>query len=255
MALGQETYVSSKAGWFNTLVELRAGDSLSIATTGNLRLAQGRTVSPAGATRGYRDLLKSYPVNEAGQGALIGQIGSNDAAVPFLIGDSKQWKAPRAGRLYLGINKSGNDAPAGSFHVKIEFAARGPEPSAAPDSLVLPTVTQAMIDRIPRRVVDAQGNAGDNTNFVVIGSEQKVIETFQAAGWVKVDRDKGDAILHGILTVLNKQAYLELPMSELMLFGRVQDYGLAHAEPLAVVAQRHHLRLWRASFQVENQEL
>jgi hypothetical protein len=41
----------------------------------------------------------------------------------------------------------------------------------------------------------------------------------------------------------------------LTLFGRVQDYGLAHAEPIAVVAQRHHLRLWKAPFQVEGQEL
>jgi hypothetical protein len=44
-------------------------------------------------------------------------------------------------------------------------------------------------------------------------------------------------------------------MSELTLFGRVQDYGLAHAEPIAVVAQRHHLRLWKAPFKVEGQEL
>ena len=44
-------------------------------------------------------------------------------------------------------------------------------------------------------------------------------------------------------------------MSELTLFGRVQDYGLAHAEPIQVVAQRHHLRLWKAPFKVEGQEL
>ena len=44
-------------------------------------------------------------------------------------------------------------------------------------------------------------------------------------------------------------------MSELMLFDRPQDYGLAHAEPLAVVAQRHHLRLWKAPFKVDGEEL
>jgi len=104
-------------------------------------------------------------------------------------------------------------------------------------------------------VVDAQGNAGDNTNFVIVGEEKKVLAAFAAAGWVQVDRDKNDAILHGIMTVLNRQAYVELPMSELTLFGRVQDYGLAHAEPIAVVAERHHLRLWKAPFMVEEQEL
>ena len=112
-----------------------------------------------------------------------------------------------------------------------------------------------MIDRTPRRVTDAQGNAGDNTNFVIVGSEQKVVQTFESAGWVKVDREKKDAVLHTILSTLTKQAYVELPMSELTLFGRVQDYGLAHAVPIQVVAQRHHLCLWKAPFQVDGQEL
>src|SRR5262249_30016136 len=157
--------------------------------------------------------------------------------------------------LFLGVNKTGGDAVDGSFHAKIEFSARGAELTALPADLKLPAVTQEMIDRIPRRVSDAEGNAGDNTNFVVVGPEQKVAQTFAAAGWVKVDRGTKDAILRGVLASLTKQAYLTLPMSELMLFGRVQDYGMAHAEPVAVVAQRHHLRLWKAPFQAEGQEV
>src|SRR5207253_423861 len=39
------------------------------------------------------------------------------------------------------------------------------------------------------------------------------------------------------------------------LFGRSQDYGLAHAEPFAVVASRHHLRIWKAPFDVNGQTL
>jgi hypothetical protein len=90
---------------------------------------------------------------------------------------------------------------------------------------------------------------------VVVGSEKQVLAAFEAAGWVKVDRSNEDAVLAGIMAVMNKQAYLTLPMSILTLFGRPQDYGLAHAEPLAVVAQRHHLRLWKAPFQAEGQGL
>ena len=47
---------------------------------------------------------------------------------------------------------------------------------------------------------------GDNTNFVVVGDEKQVIAAFEAAGWVKVDRAKEDAIVHGLLSVLNKEA-------------------------------------------------
>jgi hypothetical protein len=251
----KELDIAASQDWIDTGVDLRAGDSIQVTSTGTLTLGAGRSAGPQGAQRGFRDLIKAYPVNEAGLGAVIGRIGSSDTAQPFLLGPSKQTQVPRAGRLFLGINKTGNDQVDGSFHAKIEILSRGPAPSATPLNLKLPEITPAMLDRFPRRVTDAQGNAGDNTNFVVVGSEQRVIQTFEAAGWVKVDREKKDAVLHTILSTLTKQAYVELPMSELTLFGRVQDYGLAHAVPIQVVAQRHHLRLWKAPFQVEGQEL
>ena len=130
----KELDVSSKDAWVDTGLDLRPGDVLTISASGRLKVQSGKSassVTAAGANRGFRDLLKSYPVNEAGQGALIGRVGSSDAATPFLVGASKSWTAPRAGRLFLGINKSGNDAPDGAFHVKLEFASRGAEITAA----------------------------------------------------------------------------------------------------------------------------
>jgi len=44
-------------------------------------------------------------------------------------------------------------------------------------------------------------------------------------------------------------------MSELYLFGGPQDFGFAHAEPLSVVATRHHLRVWKAPLTVAGQTL
>jgi len=253
----KELDVDAAQQWIDSGLDLRAGDSLQFTSTGTLTIPNNKNnknPGPDGAPRGFRDLLKSYPLNEAGQGALIGRIGSSDAAVPFLIGATRQFQAPRAGRLFLSINKSTSDAPDGSFHVTVSFVTRGPENPAAAN-YQLPEITVAMVDRIPRRVTDAQGNAGDNTNFMVIGPEQKVLQTFEAAGWVQVDREKRDAVIHTIVATLTKQAYVELPMSELTLFGRVQDYGLAHAIPIQVVAQRHHLRLWKAPFQADGQEV
>jgi hypothetical protein len=262
LAMAQDTTkeldISTKDAWVDTGLDLRPRDVLAISATGKVSVRNGKSASSAtadGAPRGFRDLLKAYPVNEAGQGALIGRVGSSDTATPFLVGVNKSWTSPRAGRLYLGINKSANDAPDGTFHVKIEFTTRGEDVSSTPKDPLPSKVTVEIVDRIPRRVVDAQGNEGDNTNFVVVGDEKTVLAAFEAAGWVQVDRAKEDAIVHGLLSVLNKEAYVELPMSELTLFGRVQDYGLAHAEPIAVVSQRHHLRLWRAPFKADGQQL
>src|SRR5438477_417726 len=159
----KELDVSTKESWVDTALDVRPGDVLAISATGTVKVTSGKSttsVTAAGASRGFRDLLKSYPVNEAGQGALIGRVGSNDTATPFLVGPSKSWTSPRAGRLFLGINKSSGDTPDGTFHVKIEFTARGAEVSAKPKDPLPSKVTVEMIDRLPRRIVDAQGNQG-----------------------------------------------------------------------------------------------
>jgi hypothetical protein len=246
--------VNGRDLWVDTGIDVRAGDELVLKATGILSLSDGTKITPAGGRRGWRDLLRSYPVNSAAPWSVIGRLGSNGAAQPFLVGENLHWTAPRDGRLFLGINKSGTETAGGTFQATVEFANRAPETVSKTD-YKLPEVTVDLLDRIPRRVVDADGNLGDNTNFLIIGSEQQILNAFRASGWVEVDRNPNDAVLNGIIAVLNKEAYLKLPMSELTLFGRVQDYGLAHAEPIAVVAERHHFRLWKAPFDLDGQEV
>ena len=253
LPLSAQIKISTDQVWTDTAVELRAGDSIVITAEGTLQLPQQKSCGPEGQPRGFRDLLKVYPVNEVGLGALIGRIGSSDVALAFPVGAKKEIQVRRAGHLFLGIN-FGNESLSGEYTANVEFTKRGPENPTAVE-YKLPTITAEMIDRIPRRVMDADGNPGDNTNFVVLGAEKNVIDTFKSAGWVKVDRDSRQAFLNGLIESLQKQSYVEMPMSILTLFGRPQDYGLAHAEPISVVAQRHHLRLWKAPFKVDGQEL
>ena len=83
-------------------------------------------------------------------------------------------------------------------------------------------------------------------NFLILGSEAAMQRAFTVAGWVTVDADVRGAVIGAILDSLSKKASLTLPMSQLYLFDRPQDFGWAHAEPIRVVASRHHLRVWRA---------
>jgi hypothetical protein len=130
-------------------------------------------------------------------------------------------------------------------------ASSSPE-AKAPAAAVLPS---GILDQIPRRIADKDGNPGDMVNFLLIGSEEQVKAAFQAAGWVHVDRDTKDAVVQALVASLSKQAYLTMPMSQLYLFGRPQDYGFAHAEPLTVVTTRHHLRIWKSTLTVGGQPL
>jgi hypothetical protein len=46
-----------------------------------------------------------------------------------------------------------------------------------------------------------------------------------------------------------------MPMSVLYLFGRAQDYGFAHGEPVKVAMSRNHLRVWKSPYEVAGRPL
>jgi hypothetical protein len=124
---------------------------------------------------------------------------------------------------------------------------------AAPAESAKPRLSlDEFASRLPTRVTDADGTPGDMVNFVLIGSREQVVAALEAAGWEPVDRTTSEAILKAILVTLDKKVYVTLPMSELFLFDRAQDFGYARGEPVRVVAERHHFRLWEAPWQTED---
>ncbi|HEU0120453.1 MAG TPA: LssY C-terminal domain-containing protein [Bryobacteraceae bacterium] len=234
--------------WTDTGIDVAPGESVAIEASGNITY-QGKDTGPEGLARGWADLIKVYPLNDAKRGALIGRIGNNEAARPFLIGTRTDRQIPISGRLFLGINQGSMDRASGSYRIRLT-RTKGAVAVRSNEDLMkgLAKITQTQLDEIPNRVVDADGLAGDRVNFFIIGSEIHVVSALEKAGWVKVDRSVKDTIFRGILASMSKQAYVTLPMSELTMFGRPQDYGMAHADPIKVVAARHHFRIWRAPF-------
>ena len=49
--------------WTDTGVEVTPADQLNFTATGDLTLADGRQAPPDGLTRGWKDLIRVYPLN------------------------------------------------------------------------------------------------------------------------------------------------------------------------------------------------
>jgi hypothetical protein len=236
--------VPGKSIWVDTGIDLKAGDVVRAEVTGSLTRG-GKSIGPNGGARGWTDMTKAFPVISANPGAVIGRIGNSPASRAFLIGERREAPAPAGGRLFLSVNFAGADTAEGAFQVtvtRLEGTARSANGYSGPP------FTEELLNRIPLRVVDDAGTPGDRTNFVIIGSEKQVVESLEAAGWVQVDKDVKSTIFRGALASLTKQAYLTIPMSQLKLFDRYQDYGWAQADPIQVVAARHHFRIWKTPF-------
>jgi len=246
-AQNREFDLNASSGWVDTGIDLKVGDTSQIAATGQLQYADAKQANgPEGLPRGFKDVIRNFLLNDAGRGALIGRIGDSDAARPFLIGAQYSGQAHIPGRLFIAINQTSNDSPTGSYHVTVGHTASTAKAAAV---ATIPAFPQNQLDSIPRRVNDPNGELGDRVNFIVVGSQEQVQAAFKAAGWVTVDRSNQAAVLSGVLATLSKQAYVTLPMSVLELFGRPQDFGYAQADPVRVVASRHHFRIWKAPFQ------
>lgn len=256
--------------WVDTAIDLRGGAKLRFTADGQMTYPSDQSLEsktrtegkfgPEGLPRGFADLLHGYAVASASHGALIGRVGSSDYAQAFLIGAGKEYEAPVAGRLFLGINRSAKDAvtATGSFDVTVEVLNEGNADAAeagGPAEARIPGITKGLLSKIPRRVSDGSHNPGDMVNVLIVGTQDQVIQAFTTAGWVQVDTSMQSTVINAILGSLDKKDYLTMPMSTLYLFDRPQDYGFAHAEPVRVAMSRNHLRIWKSPYEVNGRPL
>jgi hypothetical protein len=256
--VSQEVQLTGDQIWVDTDIDVAPGEDLRFSASGTLRYADAKwDNTPDGLARGFRDLIRILPFNDAGRGALIGRIGNKDVAQPFLIGVKREVVAPSGGRLSIAINQTTSDTGDGTYKVRISVYP--PEKAAAFVAVrsvnSIAGVDNSLFAKIPRRISDKTGNPGDMVNFLIVGSQAEMEKIFKTAGWVRVDVDVKETVLAGLMASMSKESYLTMPMSPLYLFRRTQDYGWAHAEPIQVVASRNHLRLWNAPFTVDGESL
>src|SRR5229473_1561864 len=198
--LSQEVQLTGEESWTDTGIDIQAGEHALITATGELRYADAKEGNgPDGLPRGFKDLLRILPFNEAGRGALIGRIGDKDTGQPFVVGARRDILAPVSGRLSVGINQTTDDTGDGTYAVRIEIYAPqdGSTRVAVKQVSSLPGIDTQLFAKIPRRIGDKDGNPGDMVNFLILGSEAAMQRAFTTAGWVKVDADVKDTVLHG----------------------------------------------------------
>ena len=247
--LTQEVDIVATKVWTDTGFDVVVGERLVIESSGQVKY-QAQFAGPQGVERTWTDLTRSLPVNGARAGSLVGRIGDGDDVIPFAVGAKRDASARHAGRLFLGVNQAAAESGEGNFHAKVQVFAAGPAASVSAIK-----VSDDVLKQIPRRIGDLQGNPGDMVNFMIIGSEDALKKAYGDGGWMLADKNKKQAFLHALTSTLDKDAYLAMPMSELYLFGRVQDFGYEHAEPVQMVQQRHHLRIWKAPLQIEGRDV
>ena len=200
--------------------------------------------------------------NLAGPASCTGKFSVKVHVVPGAANEALSIKSKLGSAAQIWMNgqfggaktQSQNPAMASDAAMGSEAAAAttttSPVTGAEPLSVSRASLDEAFaadLQSLPRRVNDEFKNLGDMVNFVLVGSEKQVQDALTGANWHVADTSNNDAVTKAVLMATKKQDYLQMPMSQLYLFGRVQDFGYEQAEPYAMVASRHHFRIWKSS--------
>jgi hypothetical protein len=173
------------------------------------------------------------------------------AAQIFMQGQFGTGKSATSANASGAVSGGAGDADSSGTECEAVTSASVLKLSDAP----LDSALRKDIDGLPRRVNDQFKNLGDMVNFVIVGSQKSVQAALDAASWHVADTNNKKAVLSALIVTYENKDYLQMPMSALYLFERPQDFGYEMAEPIAMVASRHHFRIWKAPFTWNGQEV
>jgi hypothetical protein len=195
------------------------------------------STSPATPSAAAQSTAQTKPAPAPGQD-IKSKLAS--AAQVFLAGQFGTGASPASSSA---APLSSDATPANSATSEASVPAT---PALSVSTAALDSGLRKNIDDLPRRVNDQFDNQGDMVNFVLVGSQQQVQSALEAASWHVADTDNKEAVMKAVLETYQKKDYLAMPMSQLYLFGRKQDFGYELAAAYSVVASRHHFRIWKA---------
>jgi LssY C-terminus len=98
---------------------------------------------------------------------------------------------------------------------------------------------------LPTTTVTKFGNPGDPVNLLLVGTRPELLAAFRDAGWFVADPITLRSSLRIGASVALTRPYPAAPVSDLYLFGRVQDVAFESAVGPSARC-RHHVRFWEA---------
>ena len=108
----------------DTGIDLFRGDRVTIEASGFIFPDERSARTSPDGNRGFSASRSSYPMPDAGHGALIGYIRLTDGrrTRPFYVGSQQAFTAPDDGRLFLLINDDDYRDNSGNFSARVSVA-------------------------------------------------------------------------------------------------------------------------------------
>lgn len=102
---------------------------------------------------------------------------------------------------------------------------------------------------------DLFGKKMEPLSFIIIGSEEKIINVFSAAGWSLAEKPNLNNFLKLSSTIAKNESYPTAPMTPSFYESKTNDLGFEKTTDLNSARQRHHTRYWRTDYKIGNADV
>jgi hypothetical protein len=116
--------VAGNEPFTDTGVDLKKGDKVTVTATGKVRpsVTDPNVFATPDGVANRPDLRQYNVIPNVNHSGLMGWIGDNGA--PFPVGSRDEFVAPKAGRLFFGINDKGVENNDGKFQATVTVTSK-----------------------------------------------------------------------------------------------------------------------------------
>lgn len=118
------------------------------------------------------------------------------------------------------------------------------KPSLVRNSVYL-TLTEQVIEHLPKYSQSITGAKMDPMNLIIIGSAPAVRRVFRNSGWHRANPASPVHLMYGLFSAITKRSYHTGPFTPFFVSIALQDLAYQQPTKKGSFDQRHHLRLWR----------
>lgn len=111
-------------------------------------------------------------------------------------------------------------------------------------------VSHKILDDLPIYCTNLLGMKMDPINLIFLGSEDKIEEAFEKAGWHGAHPSTPFHVFYGFLTSIFKKSYKKGPFMPLFTGIGLQDISFQKTTKSNIYSERHHIRIWRTRHEV-----
>jgi hypothetical protein len=132
------------------------------------------------------------------------------------------------------------------LRLQLESIGEAPLPASIDHFQPLAPELRDTLEYRPFKVTKPAGEwPGDVINLAFAGSEDQLVQAFQAAGWHQADRLNTRSFRDAYHAFTTSEGYPTAPVSEMHYQGRAPDF--VFQKSFNTISKRHHIRVWSAT--------